>query len=302
MGKVTTTSPASRVNKPSISQLATPALRILIALGFKDELAPGSTSSVAALRSHNGAMMGATELWLVRHGESTANVAAAEAESQGAEAIAVDHRDADVPLSEVGERQAAALGRWLSEQSLDLSPGTVWASPYRRAQQTIAIAMNYARLRFPVRVDERLRDRELGILDTLTSLGVEKRLPTEAARRRWLGKFYYRPPGGESWADVALRLRSFLRDVDLYDDGQPVIVAAHDAVIMLLMYVCDGLTEQELLAFYEDHTVPNASVTKLVRPSGVGRWSLETFADKAHLEREGTPVTEHPGKPDAAKR
>jgi broad specificity phosphatase PhoE len=161
--------------------------------------------------------------------------------------------------------------------------------------------MDCAGLSFPVRVDERLRDRELGILDTLTSLGVENRLPTEAARRRRLGKFYYRPPGGESWADVALRLRSFLRDVDLYDSGHPVIVAAHDAVIMLFIYVCDGLTEQELLAFYEDHTVPNASVTKLIRRSGLGRWSLEKFADKTHLEREGAPVTEHPGEPDAAK-
>jgi len=35
----------------------------------------------------------------------------------------------------------------------------------------------------------------------------------EAARRARLGKLYYRPPGGESWADVALRLRSFLSEL-----------------------------------------------------------------------------------------
>ena len=68
-------------------------------------------------------------------------------------------------------------------------------------------------------VDERLRDRELGILDALTAHGVDVRLPAEAARRRWLGKFYYRPPGGEAWTDVALRLRSFLRDAAQAADG-----------------------------------------------------------------------------------
>jgi hypothetical protein len=31
-----------------------------------------------------------------------------------------------------------------------------------------------------------------------------------AAARAFLGKFWHRPPGGESWADVALRLRTFL--------------------------------------------------------------------------------------------
>jgi broad specificity phosphatase PhoE len=246
--------------------------------------------------------MGASELWLIRHGESTANAAAAEAEAGGADTIAVDYRDADVPLSAVGELQAQALGKWLVGYSAVPTPGTIWASPYLRAQQTISIATRHAGLELAIGVDERLRDRELGVLDMLTTLGVENRFPEEAARRRWLGKFYYRPPGGESWADVALRLRSFLRDVDLYDDGRPVVVVAHDAVIMLFVYVCGSLTEQELLAFYEDHVIPNASVTKLVRASGFGRWTIRDFASKEHLEVEGAPITEHPGNSDAASR
>ena len=50
------------------------------------------------------------ELWLVRHGESTGNVAATGAERAGAELIEIDVRDADVPLSQVGREQAEALG------------------------------------------------------------------------------------------------------------------------------------------------------------------------------------------------
>jgi len=50
--------------------------------------------------------------------------------------------------------------------------------------------------------------RELGIMDLLTTAGLEAKLPEEAARRRWLGNFHHRPPGGESGADLALRVRA----------------------------------------------------------------------------------------------
>ena len=44
----------------------------------------------------------------------------------------------------------------------------------------------------------------------MTRSGIREQYPEEAQRRDLLGKFYYRPPGGESWADVALRVRSLL--------------------------------------------------------------------------------------------
>src|SRR5918993_1533826 len=122
--------------------------------------------------------MALTELWLVRHGESIANVAATRAELEGADVIPID---------------------------------TYWVSPYLRARQTLTIALGVPDTSAAISVDERLRDRELGILDLLTRQGVARLHPGEAERRRHLGKFYHRPPGGESWADVALRLRSFLR-------------------------------------------------------------------------------------------
>ena len=238
-------------------------------------------------------------MWLVRHGESETNVAAAVAERDGLDVIAAEYRDADVPLSAVGREQAEALGTWLAENITTQKPGAVWASSYLRAQQTISIAMAAAGLELPVRIDERVRDRELGILDLLTTAGVESRYPDEADRRRWLGKFYYRPPGGESWADVALRLRSFLRDIDLYQDGECVLIAAHDAIVMLFLYVCDGLTEPEILEFARTNVVTNASVTRLVRASGEGRWRLESFADDSHLRVEAVPITSHTGDKSA---
>lgn len=234
--------------------------------------------------------MVATRLWLVRHGESLGNIAATRAEAAGAEVIDLDTRDADVALSPTGEEQARALGSWLRTElgSID----EFWVSPYLRARQTLALALGDAPLPLETIVDERLRDRELGILDRLTSRGVRARHPEEYERRRHLGKFYHRPPGGESWADVALRLRSFLGQA-LARPADTAVVVAHDAVVMLFLSVLLPLDESELLDFAATRTVRNASVTELARTDE--GWQLIGFSGVGHLEQEGADVTEHSG-------
>ena len=233
--------------------------------------------------------MTGSRLLLIRHGESTANVAATAAEAAGEEVIAVEARDAEVPLSPLGEQQAAALAPRLAELAPD--GARVFSSPYRRAEQTARLALGPdAR----IAIDERLRDRELGVLDALTTLGVQRRLPDEAARKRWLGKFYYRPPGGEAWTDVALRLRSFLRDADASGDLQgTTVVFAHDAVVSLFLYILLGFTEQELADYLLTRPVRNASVTVVQREAD--RWNVELFSDDRHLAAAGLPGTAHPG-------
>ena len=237
--------------------------------------------------------MALTELWLIRHGESVANSAATRAELEGADVIPIDIRDADVPLSSTGEEQAEALMTWMAERRPAI--GAFWVSPYLRARQTLAIAIGDADEPIVITSDERLRDRELGILDLLTTHGVARLQPGEAARRRHLGKFYHRPPGGESWADVALRLRSFLQDV-LDGPAERGLIVAHDAVVMLFLYLLLPMEEAQLLEFAASHTVLNASITQVVRtPDG---WELAQFSAVGHLDREGAPVTVHPGSPD----
>jgi broad specificity phosphatase PhoE len=223
--------------------------------------------------------------WLavVRHGESIGNAAAADAEAGGAEVIDIAERDADVPLSRTGREQATALGRALAGQL----PGVAVVSPYLRARQTAEAAL--AGLDMPVLVDERLRDRELGVLDLLTTRGVAARLPGEAQRRARLGKFYYRPPGGESWADVLLRLRSLLRDVRAdHPDGR-VVLFAHEAIVLLIRYLVEGLDEAELMAIAGRTTIANCSISSWRRVGGVLR--PEAFNDVAHLRRDDAPGT-----------
>jgi glucosyl-3-phosphoglycerate phosphatase len=238
---------------------------------------------------------GAVELLLIRHGESEGNVAATDARMAGAEVIAVPARDADVNLSGTGRDQAKALGAALARIAEEFRPDAVVSSPYARAFQTAEIAVEAAGWPVKVQLDERLRDRELGILDRLTRLGVEKRYPEEAERREWLGKMYYRPPGGESWADVALRLRSVLDELNNLGSGHRVMLVCHDALIMLFRYVLEGMTEKELLDLAASTSVLNASITRFVRPAGEGPWTLESFNVADHLTEQGVAVTEHGG-------
>jgi broad specificity phosphatase PhoE len=239
--------------------------------------------------------MAIRRLILVRHGESTGNVARERAEAAAAEVIDIDQRDPDVPLSELGLRQAHAFGCWLAELDPAERPAEVWSSPYRRAVQTAAEALTAAGLSLPIRRDERLRDRELGILDLLTSTGVRIRYPAEANRRRWLGKLYYRPPGGESWADVALRLRMFLAELERRDTAGSLLVVCHDAVILLFRYVLENLDEAALFELARTGSIRNASVTTLLHDPGAGwRPDLENFDD--YLQLFGVSPAEHPGE------
>ncbi|WP_166872146.1 histidine phosphatase family protein [Salinibacterium sp. ZJ450] len=246
--------------------------------------------------------MGAVSLSLVRHGESTANIAATTAEAARAEVIDAPLRDADVPLSQVGAAQALAVGDWLRGLPDDQFPTALWCSPYLRAADTARLVCEGQRAPLPVRVDERLRDRELGILDALTTVGVEARLPMEAARRRRLGKFYYRPPGGESWADVALRLRFVLADIDREHDGGRVLLITHDAVITLARYICENLSEAQVLELARATPLLNASVSRLLRPSGAGAWQLDYYNRVEHIQRSEAPVTVHTGDRDVFPR
>lgn len=237
-----------------------------------------------------------TRLVLVRHGESVGNIAATRADREGALRVDVATRDADTPLSERGREQARALGVWLADVPADERPEVVWCSPYLRARQTAELAMEAAGLDLPVRLDERLRDRELGVLDRLTWRGVQELHPEEAERRRHLGKMYHRPPGGESWADVALRLRAALDDVQRREAGRRVLVVSHDAVVMLLRYVLEELTEDELMTIVRERSVRNASVTRLDRVDDA--WLPAVFDDVSHLAELDAPITEHEGTGD----
>ncbi|NUR05591.1 MAG: histidine phosphatase family protein [Nocardioidaceae bacterium] len=234
-----------------------------------------------------GLSSGPDAITLVRHGESVGNVADADAHRRHAERVEVSDRDPDVALSDTGREQARAVARWLAGDGSDRRPHLVLSSPYRRARDTAEIAVED--LGVEVVLDERLRERDLGLFDGLTGRGIRASYPEEARRRERMGKFYYRPPSGESWTDVVLRVRSLLTDLRHGYDGARVWMFSHQAVVMGFRYVLEGLDEERLLAVDRDHRLANASLSTWER-HGDGFRPLG-FGDTVAVEAADGTVT-----------
>ena len=235
-------------------------------------------------------------LWLLRHGQSLGNVANDAARAGQLERLDLAQRDMDVPLSDLGVEQARAFGTWLGEQPQSEHPAAVVSSPYVRAMATAQHVLDAARLDVEITSDERLREREFGILDLLTHRGIVAAHPEEAKRREHVGKFYYRPPGGESWVDVALRLRS-LRDslVREYADRR-VLVVTHEVPIIITRYLIERLDEATTLELSRSGRLANCSLTTYVRTGDAGL-RLDLDAWTAPLEEKEARLTD---EPDAA--
>jgi broad specificity phosphatase PhoE len=245
-------------------------------------------------------------LWIIRHGESAGNVARDLATASGAHRIELSGRDVDVPLSPRGEEQAAALGRWFAGGEADGRPEVILVSPYLRARETARLFRDAggARADEAICADERLREKEFGVLDGLTGNGIAATLPDQAAFRRLLGKFYHRPPGGESWCDVIFRLRSVMDTVALHYPGRRVMIVAHQVVVLCLRYIIEGLSEEEILAIDRAGEVANCSVTEYRHDPRHGRGGglvLHRFNETAPVADSPTEVTSAPDDTGAAR-
>ena len=239
-------------------------------------------------------------LWLVRHGQSQGNVARDIADEAGAHEIGIDMRDVDVPLSDLGFRQAEAAGRWFAALPKEERPELILSSPYVRARQTAdAICKAGALAEGPSRtiIDERLREREFGIFDRLTTLGIRERFPEEAEHRRRLGKFYHRAPGGESWADVILRLRSALNTINLHYCNRRVVVVCHQVVVLCMRYILEELDEAEILKIDKQADILNCGICAYdfaEDADGLCVPELALWNHGAPLDAEGARKTSEP--------
>jgi broad specificity phosphatase PhoE len=211
------------------------------------------------------------ELIIVRHGQSTRNIAKDKAKAEGKQATWADGlRDIDTELTPTGHMQALAVGVTLRERYPRPTPGwvtedqpidVIYCSPYVRTKQTtdaIIQGLGYSPEVIP---DERIREIEFGLLDGLTPEGVRAKYPEEVERRKVVGKYWYRPPGGESRPDVRLRNRSFIDTIVRDCVGLRVLVVTHSVVVLTLRSLLEKWGEEEYMQVDREDDVKNCSIT-----------------------------------------
>jgi ribonuclease H / adenosylcobalamin/alpha-ribazole phosphatase len=166
-----------------------------------------------------GAPAGApVRMLLLRHGET---------------AHSVDRRfsgRSDPELTARGLAQAAASAHRLAAWP-DGPVAAVLSSPLSRARVTAAAVGTGLGLD-PV-VDEGLIETDFGHWDGLTFAEVQQRWPAELAA--WLGSPEVGPPGGESFADVQLRVSRARDRVLAGYPGRTVVLVSHVTPIKLLL-------------------------------------------------------------------
>ena len=219
------------------------------------------------------------QLVIVRHGESQRNVGKGEALLAGRLEYHGGIRDMDVTLTPRGVAQAEATGKHLARE---FRFDRVFVSPYERTVQTTQLIRKHFPHPVDLTLEERIREKEFGILDGLTKEGIKKKYPEEWRRRERDGKYYYRPPGGESYPDVALRVHSFLGTLVRDCRQQSVLVVCHSVVVLMFRRLLERFTEKELLAIDRDpeQDVCNCSITWYEfdpRAGNKGRMVLREF-------------------------
>jgi broad specificity phosphatase PhoE len=163
-----------------------------------------------------------TELWLVRHGETEWNR---------------EHRfmgQQDIPLNPEGLRQAAELAAGLKGQRFD----ALFSSDLLRARQTAEVLA--ATLKIPLRLDARLREVLLGDWQGEAHAEIQARFPAQWAERH-ANPPDFRPPGGETIAEVAARASAAVDEIAAVFPNGRVLLVSHGILLAALICRARGL-------------------------------------------------------------
>ena len=186
--------------------------------------------------------MGKHLLFAMRHGETRWN---AEGRFQGR---------SDQSLAEAGRRQAQGNGRKLKThfEGIGLEPAHIaaYVSPLRRARETLeAVAAETGIPETRIHVDPRLAEASFGRWEGMTTLEVKERFPAERRQRR-ADRWRFDLHGGDSYAELARLMESFLADLD---PGGPALLVSHAGNIRVLVGMLAGLATEETMAFPVPH-------------------------------------------------
>ena len=161
-------------------------------------------------------------IYYIRHGETSWN---AEGRLQGTQ---------DVPLNDLGRRQAAHAGNVLADllarDGRDKSTLPFVASPLQRARTTMELVRGALKLpQEKYAIDDRLREIGYGQWEGSTLVEAQVADPALFARRQ-SEKWTVAPPGGESYVDVQQRMTDWYAQL-----AGDTVTVAHGGTARALM-------------------------------------------------------------------
>ena len=118
-----------------------------------------------------------------------------------------------------------------------------------RSKQTLKEVLKFHPECKIVLCDDRMIERNYGKLNGLTHLNIVRKKGPELYDK-WHRGWDSRPPGGESFADVEKRVRSFIKDLKRFvkKNDVDVMISAHGNSIRLFRKVMEGLSIKEVVA------------------------------------------------------
>jgi 2,3-bisphosphoglycerate-dependent phosphoglycerate mutase len=204
---------------------------------------------------------GATDILLIRHGESQA------AHMDKPFPLVDGHADPD--LAENGREQAERLAQRLAKVPID----ALYVTSLCRTAQTAAPLAE--RLGLTPQVEADLREVNLGEWEA----GVFRKMVAEnhpIAERMWAEERWDVIPGAEPAEAFAARTSGALKRIAAAHPDQLVAVVVHGGVIAVLLAMATGSRPFAFLG------ADNTSISRLVITPQ--RWILRTYNDTAHLE------------------
>ena len=184
------------------------------------------------------------DLYFVRHGQSEGNAAKRLSEAGDSSAFSADFRDrhsSSFRLTDLGYQQARAAGIFLRQNVLgqDFVFDRMYVSEYARAQETAGLlglpGANWL-------CDPYLTERDWGDADNLPDDERKKRFG-EALKKREVEPFFWRPPNGESFSDLCLRVDRVLDTLHRECSDKRVIIVCHGEVMRAFQVRLERLSQ-----------------------------------------------------------
>lgn len=207
-------------------------------------------------------------LFLVRHGESEGNFVRKQFEENNNESFFTDEflglHESQYELTEKGISQAKQAGLWLKENGFTHFDRSIVSNNVRALQTAGYLDLPQASWM----IDFNVRERDGGLFNVLQP---SQRDLQYADQQKFYHSqpFYFRPPQGESIADLCQRIKIVLDTLSRECDGQNVIIACHGHVIRAFRIILERLSlyqSNELLgAKVPWAKVPNCSILHYTR-------------------------------------